>query len=528
MVRFTPDEAILEIKKHQTLSKWVSDARDRYKEFNALVNGVEYKDLLVQIENVESSKRANARKKYSKDIRDMFSRVFKKRQNVFEAVGGSEIIKIDSDKIKSEFELRLSNFKGNKSLEKYLSDVFFNLWDIDPNGLLFVEYKRENGHLTDIYPTYKSINDIRHYDTKGQQVKYLIFEPKKILNSGKREWRFVDGENDYTFIQDGQSFVLNEEKSFKHPFGNVPAVIISDTEKVGDKVRISPIDQISELAKDYARDKSILTIYKFQNGFPIHWRYIQECRACRGIQKEGDSCKQCGGSGYIQRNDVTDVVNLKTPQEGDPVIAPNVSGFISPDLETWKQYQDDLKNFEKIIESTVWGTTETQHENETATGRFIDTQPITNELSRISSNVEYVHNTLARYVLKALNVTNNTSYIYHRSYGRRFIIDTPDVIMKRYDDAKLNGDNSTILDRLLNEWIVAKFKNDNYSLSLHLKKSEVEPYIHYTLKEVSDVFGVEEAKKKILFQEFWKTADYSKTSKELFLDFEKYLNSKNG
>lgn len=522
MVKFTAEEALQQIKLYTTPPKWVGDARERRKEFNALVNGVDFKDLIVKIEGVESSKRAIARQKYSKDIRDIFSRVFKKRYNVFEAVGGSEIIKIDSEKIKTNFEQTLANFKGNKSLEKYLADSFFNLLDIDPNGLIFIEYKQEKGQITKIYPTYKSINDIRCYKSNGQQVEFVIFEPKTIVGKSERLWRVVDSKTDFTFIEINGQFTLSEEKTFLHPFGSVPCVIISDTEKVGEEVRISPIDQVSELAKDCARDKSVRTIYKFQNGFPIQWRYIQECKTCRGIVKEGESCKSCGGSGYLQKNDVTDVVNLAIPREGDPVLAPNITGFTSPDLETWKRYNEDIKEFERLIESTIWGTTETQQGNETATGKYIDTQPITNELTRISSNVEYVHNTLAKYVLTAFNVTKNESYIYYRSYGRRFIIDTPDVIAKRYDEAKTNGDNSTMLDRLLNEWIVAKFKNDNYSLTVHLKKAELEPYIHYSIKEISDIFGVEEAKKKIQFQEFWKTADYSKSVADLKKDLDVY------
>lgn len=521
MVTFTPERAVELIKENLTVKPWVIMARDRKKEFNALVNGVNFKDLLVQIENVESSKRAIARKKYSKDIRDMFNRVFKKRYNVFEAVGGSEIVKIDSESIKQKFEQITTNFKGNKSIEKYLADYFFGLLDIDPNGLIFVEYKG-----TEIYPTYKSIDDIRYYKSNGQMLDYLIFEPVNDAKNNRRIWRFVDSVNDYTFIEQNNAYQIDTEKSFKHPFGQVPGVIISDTQKVGDEVRVSPIDPISELAKDYARDKSVLTIYKFQNGFPIQWRYIQECRACRGIVKEGASCKSCGGTGYINRNDVTDVVNLKPPQEGDPIIAPNVSGFVSPDLETWKQYQVDLKNWEKLIESTVWGTVEANQGNETATGRYIDTQPITNELSRISANVEFVHNTLARLVLKFLNPTGQ-KYIYYRSYGKRFIIDSPDVVLKRYDEARRNGDNNTILDRLLNEWIVSKFKGDTYTLAVQLKKVEVEPYVHLSVSEVNSIFGADEAKKKIGFSDFWQTADYSKSIQDLKKDFAKFMESLN-
>lgn len=523
MVTFTEQEAIELLKRHRVVDKWVFEARQRRAEFNALVNGVDFSELLIKIEGIETEKRAKSRKKYAKDIRDVFARVFKKRYNVFEAVGGSEITRIDSNTIKQKFEEILSNFKGNKSLEKYLSDCLFNLWDIDPNGIFFIEYITENDELKKIYPTYKSINDIRYYKSNGQLIDFIIFEPK--AKEGINYWRFVDGLNDYTFKEVNGIFTLEIEKSFTHKFESVPAVILSDVEKVGSEIRISPVDQISELAKDLARDKSILTIYKAQKGFPLHWRYVQECKTCRGISKDGKKCEDCGGSGILGKNDVTDVINLTIPQEGDPKLAPEIAGFIAPDLDTWTQYNEDVKNFEKLIEATFWGTTETKGNNETATGKFIDTQPITNELSRISSNIEFIHNQLAKFILKALKVTDQSNYIYYRTYGKRFIIDSPDVVMKRYDEARKNGDNTTILDRLLNEWIVSKFKSDNYSLAIQLKKAQVEPYVHYSITEIHAIFGSREAQKKAVFQEWWKDAPHDKSEVELRKQFNDYFNS---
>ena len=38
--------------------------------------------------------------------------------------------------------------------------------------------------------------------------------------------------------------------------------------------------------------------------------------------------------------------------------------------------------------------------------------------------------------------------IYQRSFGRRYIIESPDVLMEKYGKAKEQGDNNTILDKL--------------------------------------------------------------------------------
>ncbi len=525
---FTPEEALKKIVQYQTTPQWVLDARERSSEFKALVTGEKFSDLLInRIESIESAKRAIARRKYSKDIRDMFDRVFKKRYNVFEAVGGSEVVKIESETLKAQFETISNNFKGQKSIEKYLSDTFFNLWDVDPNGVLFLEYKIEDGQI-ECYPTYKSINDIRYYDADGQEIEYIIFEPKLVkteTNSLSKMWRFVDSENEYFFIQDGSSFRFLEEKSFKHEFKQVPGVIISDNQIVGSHIRRSMVDQVSELAKDYARDKSVLTIYKFQNGFPIHWRYEQKCRPCQGTGKTGsESCKICNGKGILQKSDVTDVVSITPPREGDPVLTPNVAGYVNPSIEVWKQYNDDLKQMELKIESTIWGTMEAAAQNDTATGKFIDTQPITNELSKLSSNVEFVHNFLAKMVLRLITPVETDKIYYYKSYGRRYIIESPDTILNKYNESKDKGDPVTILDRLLNEFIVAKYKSDLYMQNVQLKKAVLEPYIHLSVKEVYDMFGKKEAYKKAVFADFWSEAEHSKPYDVLLKEFNEYAN----
>ena len=104
---------------------------------------------------------------------------------------------------------------------------------------------------------------------------------------------------------------------------------------MGAETRITPLFPIIELSKDYARDKSIRTIYKFQHGFPRHWRYVKECRNCQGTGKTGDDeCKTCTGIGHIQKNDVTDIQTISLPREDATIITTDVEGFISPDIET--------------------------------------------------------------------------------------------------------------------------------------------------------------------------------------------------
>lgn len=521
-------EAIQFIKSHLAVPRWVDKARKYHKELKALATGKNFHSVLLEkIEKIESQERADARLKYSKDIRDMYSRVMNTRESVFSAHGGSVRNKMGSTTKKEELINTLGNFKGQKSIKKYLSESFFLLADTDPNGLIFLEYKGDE----EIYPTYKSINDIRVYKSNGQLLEVVLFEPVTKINANTKEeyheWRIVDEEKEYRFKQEGTSFMLIKEYSFDHPFSTVPAVILSDWCKTGSEIRISYLYPIEELAKDYARDKSILTIYKFQNGFPRHWRYERECRECFGTGKDDDSncCADCGGRGYMRTNDVTDITILSMPREDEPTITPNVEGFVQPDLETWERYNEELIAQEDRIENTMWGTKRIKEGgNETATGRFIDVQPVLTKLNKFTDNVEWVHNTLVHRVEDWLNGGAKDNYEYHITYGRRFIIESQDVLLEKYLKARDEGANNTILDKLLDEYQLAKYMNDPILLDEMNKKRQVEPYVHQSLTEVADIFGAREANKKILFATWWeervKEGDIiTKTTSELRQEF---------
>ena len=522
---------LLKIHSEKT-EQWVKDARTQSKTLKALVNGDGFSEELIErIEHLESSERAEVRRKYSKDIRDLFNRVMKKRQNVFDANGGSENSEIKSDNIKQLFEDKISNFKANKSLYKYLSENYFQLTDVDPNGVIMLEYK-DKGEDKELYPSYKSIDDIRYYEQDGQTVEYIVFEPNINKETTAKTWRIVDDETDWTFLELAGSFTLIPKKTFKHPFGQVPCIILSEHCTIGSDVRISPVHPVLELSKDYARDKSVLTIYKFQKGFPVHWRYSSVCKSCAGLGKKGDkTCSTCDGKGYPRKSDVSDIHLLPIPKEGQPFLGDKVAGFSTPDLDTWKQYKEDLRDMELLIEDTIWGTDKTHqsdNNNETATGRFIDVQPISNTLNIYSDVVEYVYNTLANWTLNFVDLTKDKDErLYNRSFGRRYIIESPDVLMEKYGKAKEQGDNNTILDKLLEEFILSKYKSDPYMQSRMLQKVKVEPYVHQSIKEVFDYYGAIESNRKVLFQKFWQDADKEKTVEQLTIEFDVYFTANN-
>lgn len=542
------EEVISYIKVHKNLSKEQIKKRSIYKELRALVVGDGFKDELInRIEHIESKEKQIARKKYSRDIVDFYERLLNPTSNVFAATGGNKSYNLDNpDNIKKLLG-KVSNMRGGKSIEKFVEEKWMPLYHVDPNGVIFMEYK-EPDNVKNLIPTYKSSDSIRHYTHRGQLLDSILFEAQDVEIKGQKAklWRLVDDSMDYlvaefnsdtyividelTAIKFIDKGVTLEKKSFEHPFGEVPGLIISDIMKINEDIRLPPIQSVIELSKEYARDQSVKTIYKFLNGFPIFWKYVAFCRTCHGTGKSGDSsCGECSGKGFYTKKDVTDVVNIPTPKKDDPQLAPNIAGYISPDLDTWKRFNEELADFETLAERTLWGTFKVKGKAETATARFIDTQPVINKLTKYSSVAEFVERMITEWTANFMFPNKNKEErISEVNYGRRYIIEPPDVILDKYEEAKEKGDNYTILDRLLNEYITAKYKTDPEWLRKELIKIEIEPFVHLSIEQVNTIYGQEAAQSKGLFDKWWGTldkADLLQDSNKLEEEFNKWLNN---
>lgn len=491
------------IKNHEQVPTWVGKAR-KYSDFlKALVDGEKFQELLItKIEKLESAKREVARRKYAKDIRSLFTRLTNNRSNVFQANGGSVEINISGDEQKEDFIKSMTRFKGGKSLKQYLSEYYLPLSDTDPNGVVFLEYTTDTDSQ-EVYPTYKSINDIRTYVPNGQKVEAILFEPKTIPNGFL--WRFVDDERDWFVKQLGGTFVIDEDLSFDHPFKSVPAVILSPIEKVGTLQRLSWLNPVLQDGQNYAQKKSIHTIYEFQKGTPIHWRMGTINKGEIGVERTGEGGDASpDAKGVTQNNDVTDVVNVPLPREGDPKID-KYAGFISPDLDFLEYSEKSMVLLEGSMKNTLWGTEEQTKNTETATGRYIDVQPIHNVLNDITDTVEWVHNQIGDWIVNfVVRTSTEEEKLFHISYGRRYLLEDQDTVLKRYEKAKTDGDPTSILDKLLEEWVLTKYKTDPFMQQMMVKKIRIEPYVHWDIKTVSELFGANEAYTKVLFNDWWK------------------------
>lgn len=539
-MKFKDDqEALAEIKEHIKLDDDFIEMRKKSKELRSLVLGHDFiEELINKIEGIESTKKAKARESYSRDIQDLFKRLFQPIDNIYYATGGVKDYSSVKENIKKEFLAKIANIRDNKPLSEWIQHNVIQLMNTDPNGLIFLEYTTLP--TANIYPTYKSTSSIRYYEEKGQHVDYVIFEPEQIDNENEKltdvayYWRIVDDAIDRTFKQEGDTFTIVPDMTFAHPFGQVPAIICSNISNAGEDCKKSAIEGIIGSAKEYARDQSFLTLYKIYKGNPLFWRYISYCGDCNGRGKDNDdkSCKSCNGQGkMVSKNDVTDVIELPIPDDKEsPVVAPNIAGFITPDLETWTKYEESLDKQEQQMYKSHWGTTygmQNVQGMKTATEVTFDKQPLENQLNKYADNVEFHEWQLSEWILNFYDtVKAREESVITINLGRRYIIESYDVLLDRYEKSVAAQENSVVLDKLFLEYLGAKYRNNPIDLQINLVKAKVEPYLHYSIDTVAKIFGNKEAQRKILFQEFFKTVlDFQKEDK-IKNDFEKWFAEK--
>lgn len=515
------------IENNKSVSAEFIKLREQSKMLYALIEGDDFKDALVnKIEFIESEKKSEARQKYARDTQDLFERLFQPLENISYATGGNKVYDIENEDVKKDFLRKISNIKNNNTLSHWIQDVGLKVRHVDPNGLMFLEYTTKIKN--DIFPTYKSIFSIRNYEKNGQLLEWVLFEPIKSKYNGVDVllWRIVDDLNDRTFIEIGQSLILSD-KSFKHPFGEVPAILNSNIKKTGYDYLISPVHSIIGLAKEYGRDQTIKTLYKFTQGYTIHWRYVTFCEDCKGRGKiEDKTCTSCNGTGKLGKGDVTDIVELEVPTGDSKPIAPNIAGHIKPDGKTWNQYTDEISMLERYATITFWGTPlnsiETFGGRKTTVEVLFNKQPMENRLNKYADYSEFVEWKMSEWILNFIDLAkdrkDNKITI---TYGRNYVVEPSDTILKRYEEGKRVQENDVIMDELFRQYLQAEYRTNPVELYKNLKKSKIEPYLHQSLNDVERIFGVNEAQKKILFSKWWDSLkDYKRTDEELIKEYD--------
>lgn len=542
-------------------------ARKKAKHRNMHITGDGLKDFLFHLEGYENTAQQLLREKLAKSNRSTFSFILRPMDKIFTAKGGAVTYNLPQNKI-DYINDNISDIADGLDIKKYLKKKVKKEYVVDPNGVLFVDIDEKGQIETYVIPT----NKIMWYKPNGNKVEAIIFEPyekeedKKlyieslniknhnndcVLPQGysfkKQYYRVIDEKSDRIFIRekkgkDGTNIVDSiaemSGSSIENYFGFVPALILGDEKCNNTGLFESVIEDLLEDADEAIRDISVKTVHKLAHAYPRYWAYAQACTKCDGegtidrvvTPAEGENpaviestvCSSCGGDGSKKKTDPSDEVVVPVPQDGDPILT-KLMGFESPDLETAKFYEDLVEKAKITMFRSMWGTTyEVAGKRETATGRWLDSQPVTDRLKDMSYTFAKMH----KFLLDCYGIVLLRSPKYQSSvtYGSRYILEGPDDILEKYKEVSRENVNDVTKMDLGARYLEAEYQDDPLQFIKKKKLYNIEPFPTMSTEKVMSLDFVSEIDKlrKLYFGEWTMTL----TDEELIFNKEEVLKDK--
>lgn len=521
----------------------MADYVKSHDKLNMFANGKGIEDYIIQIQGLETKDKAELRKRFARSTKDVISKILRPTDKVYSAKGGSFELVIENDTQKKELEQAMDNIAEGMSKRKWLETYALDGYHVDPNGIIFVEIPKSDSKNRMPYPTYKNIKSIHDYKAKGQTVEYVIFQPRAVTVGGnlRKVYRVVDDVKDALYyIDTNQALKIHNTTDeigyLRNTYGKVPAFTISNIVDKNTGGKKSMLEPITELLAEYLQDTSVKSIYKFLHGYPFFWRFVADCKACEGegYTEDGDqntkSCNVCGGTGKNLKKDVSDTFDMQLPTDKEDAILKvaeyRPAGYVEPSVNSWKQMTEEQLLMIDLMVKSFWGTSlDERYDRETATGRTIDTQPIADKLNKYADWAEKIDKTLTD-IIGGIKYGENYkgSFIF---YGRRFLIESPEQIWKKYVDARKLGAPDSALTQILIQYYHSEYQNDSVMLNRALKMLQIEPYPHIDFKTLTGVATDKQKQLKLAFSEWSRgNVDDSKEVDVLKAEFETFAATK--
>ena len=532
-------------------------ARKEAKKINMHVTGLGVKDYLEKLDDYETNAQKILREKLVRSNRSLFSFILRPTDKIFTAKGGSINYHLPQEKV-NEMKDRISDVADGFDIKKYLKKVVKSQYIIDPNGVLFIDIDDKGMLETNIVNS----KEILWYKNKGNKVHGIIFEPYKkqfskseetifeslgILKSekDKKYYRVIDEEFDRIYINDGGVIKEDITQRISNYFGFVPALILGDEKDANHNIFESVIKDIIEDADMFLRRVSVSNVHELAHLYPRYWSYEQACTRCGGEgtidvvtddttvppTTTSETCTSCGGSGSKTRTNPDDEIILRTPQDGEPVLAPNVAGFVQPDIQSSKFYNELIEQARNTMFQAMWGTTYEQGgKRETATGRFLDAQPVQDRLRDISDTFAKMHKFLLDCYGKVL--LRKPRYESSVSYGTRYILESPDDILDKYVEVSRETVSEISKLDMRNRYFEAEYQNDTLGLVTRMKLAQIEPFPTMLPSDVADIEGLDskDVLAKLYYSSWVGTLTEAEkvfwSTDELRVSLNKYVNTK--
>ncbi len=526
-------------------------ANKQRKELMLQINGVGLDTALDQYKYHENDKIFPERAKGAISNKDLFRRILGDEDQVFTARGGSAIYNFKSKGKEEQFSKDVANVRYGWSLHKWMQNMAIHAFRADPMGVILMEteqVKDKEGKTIPTpkcYPTYKPSGDIHDYEPNGRALNYICFklnveqqiqlgiktDAGNMANTNvslpvdKSYYRFIDDSEDVIYkLESGNIVEVADVPTIPNVWGKVPGFIVSDL-MMFDKPSCftSPVNNIMELAKLFLRDRSIRNLTKLFHGFPKAYEPAMPCPTCKGEgMSMGKACPTCTlpgmdrGMGIKPDTKVGDIAKfpIEIYQTLPSLKVADLFGFVTPPIEGLAMQMSDLKELESEMKDTYWNTTNTevnyngsQSTSDTATQVLVNLQP---KYAKLNTTADWAEGT------EQMIADLMGEYYYtdswqgaNISYGRGYMLETPNDIFDQYQTMLGKGCPDVMLDDQFEKYIKCLYQNNPITQQKCLKLFEVEPFPHRkaTDVEASQLIPTADKLAKIYFGEWEDTLE---------------------
>ena len=485
----------------------IADARIVASKLMLHVLGMDLQDAIKQNPYFESAEVFHERKKSAISNKDMLARLLQREAMVFTAQGGACFYAGLDDAQTLRLNATLDSIRFGMTVRKWVQEFALKAYRCDPMGVIFIEADKQKN----VYPTYKSIAGIYDYLPNGRSLEYICFKltAGEAIYFGVQDetlaklkpsddtpyYRIIDDAFDSIFKADNET-VTEAVKSIKNIWAKVPGVMASNIIDFNNTSRhLSPLDECVELADEFLHDRSVRNIFKKFSGFPKPYEPLLDCGLCEGTGFfSGRSCPECTpngsdkGAGKKLRTKVADIARF--PIDKDMPDISKYFGYVSPPKDTWDKMDTSLGDIENTIRDVYWGSysristtgpTAGESFEETATKTLSDLQPIYARLNLTADWAESTENAICDFIGAYMFPSFKKST---RTYGRYYILETPDELMEEYLEMKQKGAPQLSLFDTLRKYYHSLYATNQVQLAIKLKLINVEPFVHQSVAQV--------------------------------------------
>jgi hypothetical protein len=227
---------------------------------------------------------------------------------------------------------------------------------------------------------------------------------------------------------------------------------------------------------------------------------LLNCGTCGGTGfLSSAACPDCTppgadkGTGFKLHTNVGDVArfSLEVLKEGFSI--DRIFGYVKVPVEVWNKQDMSLNDIENMIVSVYWGTDlrsqttsgpdiNAKNIEETATKTLANLQPIYARLNRTANWAQQTENLIINFVGK--HEFQDAFKKSEVTYGRYYILETPDTLIDNYLTIKKEGASQVVLDEALKKYYHSMYKDNPIKLAVMIKMMSIEPFIHHTIVEV--------------------------------------------